>query len=120
MDALGLFFAIILGGVGVWIVAWLVQGFEIRGGFVSAMLIGGIYGLLKYLLGTLLIILALPLVILSLGLFLVVINAFLLWITDKLLPRLEIRSLGALLLATIALSAIDILFGWLLGYSGLY
>ena len=119
-SVLALLIAIVLGGLGVWLVDRLLPGFQVRGGFGSAMLVGGVYGLLKFLLGGLLTLLSLPLVIVTLGLFLIVINAFLLWITDKLLTRLWIRSVGSLLLATIVLSVIDILFGWVLGYSGCY
>lgn len=120
MDILGLILAILLGGLGVWIVDLLVTGFYLRGGFGAAMLVGGVYGLLKYLLGTALIVLSLPLVVVTLGLFIIVINAFLLWITDKLVKRLTIRSMGALLASTVLLSVVDFVFGWVLGYSGLY
>lgn len=120
MAILGFLIAIVLGGVGVWVVSRLLSDFDIRGGFGAAMLVGGVYGVLKYVLGGVLIVLSLPAVVLTLGLFIIVINAFLLWITDKLLPWLTIRSVSALVLATLLLSIIDIAFGWVLGYSGLY
>jgi putative membrane protein len=120
MTVLGLILSILLGGLGVWLVARLIENFHLRGGLLSAALVGGVYGLLKYLLGGVLILVSLPLVILTLGLFIIAINAFLLWVTDKLLGRLEIRSVGALVGATVLLSLFDFLVGAILGVSGLY
>lgn len=99
--------ALLLGGVAFMIVARVVPGVRLRGGFGSAVLVGLVYGVLKAVLQTVLIVLSLPFVILTLGLFIVVINAFLLWLTDKLMSRVHIRSVGALLLATVLLSLID-------------
>jgi putative membrane protein len=99
--------ALLLGGVAFLIVARLVPGFHLRGGFGSAMIVALVYGVLKMLLQKILIILSLPLVVVTLGLFIVLINAFLLWLTDKLVKRVEIRGVGALILATILLSLID-------------
>lgn len=99
--------SLLLGGVAFLIVARVVPGFHIRGGFGSAVIVGLVYGLLKMLLQKILIIVTLPAVVLSLGLFIVVINAFLLWLTDKLVARVEIRTTGALVLGTILLSLID-------------
>ena len=98
---------LLLGGVAFLIVARVVPGFHLRGGFGSAMVVALVYGVLKMLLQKILIILSFPLVVVTLGLFIVVINAFLLWLTDKLLARVEIRGAGALILATVLLSLID-------------
>lgn len=99
--------ALALGGVAFLIVARLVPGFRLRGGFGSAVIVAAVYGVLKMFLQTLLIIVSLPAVLLTLGLFILVINAFLLWLTDKLIDRVEIRGVGALLLGTVLLSLID-------------
>src|SRR5690606_6785607 len=96
-----------LGGVAFLIVARVVPGFHLRGGFGSAVLVAAVYGVLKMLLQNVLIILSFPLVILTLGLFIVVINAFLLWLTDKLVDRVNIRTTGALVMGTVLLSLID-------------
>lgn len=99
--------ALLLGGVAFLIVARVVPGFHLRGGFGSAVIVGLVYGVLKMLLQSLLIVLTFPAVLVTLGLFIVVINAFLLWLTDKLVDRVEIRSWGALFVGTILLSLID-------------
>jgi putative membrane protein len=115
-----LLIALALGGVAVMLVARIVPGFRLRGGFPTAVLVGLVYGVLKILLQTLLIIIALPLVVLSLGLFIFVINAFLLWLTDRLLPSFEIRSTGSLFAGAFLLSVIDLLFQLALRHSALF
>jgi len=57
--------------------------------------------------------------VLSLGLFIFVINAFLLWLTDKILARLEVRGWGTLFLAALLLSVIDYAFRLIL-YRGAF
>jgi putative membrane protein len=99
--------ALLLGGVAFLIVARVVPGFHLRGGFGSAVIVAVVYGLLKMLLQKILIIVSFPLVVVTLGLFIVVINAFLLWLTDKLVDRVEIRTTGALIMGTVLLSLID-------------
>jgi putative membrane protein len=107
---LSLLLSILLGGVAVVLVAKLVPGFRLRGGFESAVVVGLVYGLLKAFLQTFLIVLTLPLVVLTLGLFILVINAFLLWLTDKLLRSFTVTSVGALLLGALLLTVVDLAF----------
>ena len=103
-----------LGGVAFLIVARLLPGFRIKGGFGSAVLIAFVYGIIKALLWKLLVVLTLPLVIVTLGLFIFVINAFLLWLTDKILDRLEVSGFGTLFLGAFLLSVLDVLFRMIL------
>ncbi len=58
-----------LGAVAFLLVARLLPGFEIRGGFRSAFVVALVYGILKMLLQKVLIVVTLPMVVLSLGLF---------------------------------------------------
>ena len=121
MDAIARFLiSLLLGGLAVMIVAKILPGFRIRGGFGSAMLVGLVYGVLKGLLQTLLILVSLPLVVLTLGLFILVINAFLLWLTDKLMDRFEVSSLGSLLIGALLLSLVDIAFQMVLRHGALF
>jgi putative membrane protein len=102
--------SLVLGGIAFLIVARLLPGFRLRGGFGSAVLVAFVYGIIKALLWWLLVLVTLPLVVVSLGIFIFVINAFLLWLTDKLLARLEVRGFGTLILAAFLLSVLDFLF----------
>jgi putative membrane protein len=110
-----LLIAALLGGVGVLIVSKVVPGFEVKGGFGTAVVVGLVYGILKVLLQKLLIVLAFPVVLITFGLFIVVINAFLLWITDQLVSGFEVKSKTALVIGALLLSVIDIVFHVVLG-----
>ena len=74
--------SLLLGGLAFLIVARILPGFELRGGFGSAVLVAFVYGVIKALLWKLLVILSFPLVLLTLGLFIFVINAFMLLLTS--------------------------------------
>ena len=102
-----LLLALLLGGVAFLLVEWLVPGFRVKGGIGSAILVAGVYGVVKMLLQWVLIVLTFPLVLITLGLFILVINAGLLWLTDRLLGRFEVRSTGALLVGALLLSIVD-------------
>ena len=102
--------SLLLGGLAFLIVARILPGFRIQGGFGSAVLVAFVYGVVKALLWKLLVILTLPFVLITLGLFIFVINAFLLWLTGKIVSRLEVRSSGTLLLAALLLSILDFCF----------
>ncbi len=102
--------SLLLGGLAFLIVARVLPGFRLRGGFGSAVLVAFVYGLIKSLLWKLLVILSLPFVIVTLGAFIFIINAFLLWLTDKILERLEVRGFGTLVLAAFLLSVLDFVF----------
>jgi putative membrane protein len=94
---------LLLNGLVVFVVAKVLPGVRVSG-FLSAVTVALVYGLLNYLLKTLLVVVTFPAVILTFGLFLLVLNAFLLWITDKLLKSFEIRSTFSLMLATLGIT----------------
>jgi putative membrane protein len=100
--------AALLGGVAFLVVAAIVPGFRIRGGYGTAVGIAVVYGVLKALLQGILVILTFPLVLVTLGLFIIVINAFLLWLTDRVVRQFDVRGAGALLFGSLLLSLLDI------------
>ena len=112
--------AFLLGGVAMILTERFVRGFRIRGGFGTAVVAGIVYGLLHALLQKVLVVLTLPLVALTMGLFVFVINAFLLWLTSKLVRRVEFRSFGALFWAALWLAVFDVLFHWILHQGALF
>lgn len=93
--------------LSVFIVARLMPFVHVRS-YNTAVIVAGLYGILKYLFTWLLVFLTLPLVIVTLGLFLVVINAFLLWVTDKLIEGFEIEGLFGTLVASVLISVLDV------------
>jgi putative membrane protein len=112
--------AALLGGLAFLVVAHIVPGFRIRGGFPTAVGIAAVFALLKALLQGVLILLTLPLVLLTLGLFIVVINAFLLWLTDKLVRRFTVVGAGPMIVGSLLLSLIDIVMSLAIRGGALY
>jgi putative membrane protein len=108
--ALSVLLSLLLGGVAVLIVARIVPGIRLRGGFENAIVVALVYGVLKALLQTALIVVTFPLVVFTLGLFILVINAFLLWVTDRLVRSFSVDGVGSLLLGALLLSVIDLAF----------
>lgn len=112
--------SLLIGGLGVLLVAKILPGFHLRGGLVSAIIVAALYGVLKALLQWVLIVVTLPAVLVTAGLFIFLINAFLLWLTDKALKRLEIDSVWSLLLGTVLLSVFDWLMSWFFNTSDFF
>jgi putative membrane protein len=95
------------GVIGV--VAEIVPGIEVHGGFGALLWISLLFSLVNAILGPVFKLLSLPLIVLSLGLFLLVINAALLGITAWLSSHLDVDSFGAAVLGGLLIA----LFSWL-------
>ena len=96
--------AVIIG-----IVAAIVPGIHVHGGFVWLLWIALIFSLVNLILGTLLRLLSLPLIIITFGLMLLVINTALLAITAGLTKHLDIDNFGAAFFGALLISV----FSWL-------
>jgi putative membrane protein len=90
----------------VWIVAAVVPGVEVEGGFVSYLVIAVIFAIVNMLVRPILLLFSLPLLVLTLGLFLFVINAALLGLTALLTDRLSIDGFFAALVAALLISLV--------------
>ena len=91
------------------IVAKLVSGIHIYGGFLWYVWLAAIFSLVNLILGPILRLITLPLIVLTLGLFLIVINAALLAITAALSSHLSVDSFGAAVLGGLLIAV----FSWL-------
>jgi putative membrane protein len=112
--------AALLGGLAFLLVARIVPGFRVRGGFGTAVGIAAVFALLKAVLQGVLVFLTFPLVLVTLGLFIIVINAFLLWLTDKLVRRFTVEGAGALIIGSLLLSLIDLVMSLAIRGGALY
>lgn len=100
--------ALVLGNVlALFLASYYVAGVTINGGWQSVLVVGLVFSAANFFLKPLLKLLLGPIILLTLGLFIVVINMGVLWVTDLLLPRMSIASIGALFLATLLISAIN-------------
>jgi putative membrane protein len=95
---------LVLMAVIIDIVAWIVPGIDVHGGFIWSVWVALIFSVVNLILGPLFHLISLPLIVLTLGLFLLVVNAALLAITAGLSSHLDIDGfwpavLGGLLIA---------------------
>ncbi len=100
---------LVLLAVIIGIVADIVPGITVHGGFVDRLWVAALFSVINAILGPLFRLISLPVIILSLGLFLLVINAALLAITAALSSHLDVNSFGAAVLGGLLIA----LFSWL-------
>jgi putative membrane protein len=102
---------IVVLAISFLIVDAMMDTVTVSGGFIGALGLGVLYGLVSGLIGTVLRLLSLPLMIITLGLFEFVINAFLLLLTDWLTDWLEVDGFMSALGAAVILSIASALVG---------
>lgn len=73
----------------------------------TAIWVAGVFGLLQTLLLRVLVVVTWPAWVLTFGLFTFVLQAFLLWITDKLMDDLQIKSFGWTVVAAIVITLLE-------------
>jgi putative membrane protein len=96
--------AVIIG-----VVAAIVPGIDVHGGFGTLIWVALLFAVVNVILGPLFHLLSLPLILLTLGLFLLVVNAALLAITAGLSSHLDVNSFGAAVLGGLLIA----IFSWL-------
>lgn len=104
---------LLITALAVIISSYLLPGVEVAG-FVDALVVAFVLGVLNALLKPILIILTIPVTILSLGLFLLVINAFIIQLTAFFVRGFDVANFFWALLFSIILSLIT----WLLELPG--
>lgn len=95
--------------VVIGVVAELVPGIEVNGGFGALLWISVLFSVVNAILGPVFKLLSLPLIVLTLGLFLLVVNAALLAITAGLSSHLDVDGFGSAVLGGFLIA----LFSWL-------
>jgi putative membrane protein len=100
---------LVLLAIVIGVVAALVPGIEVHGGFGALLWISVLFSLVNAILGPVFKLLSLPLIVLTLGLFLLIVNAALLAITAGLSSHLDVDSFGAAVLGGLLIAV----FSWL-------
>jgi putative membrane protein len=91
------------------LVAHLVSGIHVHGGWAALLWISVLFSIVNVLIGPLFKVLSLPLIILTLGLFLLVVNAALLGLTAGLSSHLDVDNFGSAVLGGFLIA----IFTWL-------
>lgn len=94
--------------LSLYLTAWLLDPHVHVDGFVRALVVAAVVGLLNVIVRPILILLTLPVTLLTLGLFLIVINAIILALAGWLLAGFEIEHFGWALLAALLISGINL------------
>ncbi len=97
----------LLSAIGVMLVAYIVPGIEVSG-FLTALLVALVLGLVNAIIRPLLVIFTLPITILSLGLWLLVVNAAMLLLVDRLIDGFSVDGFWVAVLGSVVLT----LIGW--------
>lgn len=99
----------LLGNViALLLASYYIDGVTIKGGLWEIIAVGVALSIINIFLKPILKLILGPFILLSLGLFIIVINMGLLWITDLLLPQMQIATISALFLATLLISAVNV------------
>ncbi len=101
-----LFVRLLVNAVALLLVAYFVPGVHVNG-FLAALLVALILGIVNTVLRPILILLSLPLEILTLGLFTLVINAALFYFVAKLHIGLSVDGFQAAFLGSLLLSIVS-------------
>jgi len=96
---------LVLVAVVFGLVAHVVPGIHVHGGFPSYLWLAVLFTVVNFVVGHILRLLSLPIIVLTLGLFLLVINAVLLALTAWLSSDLSVDSFGAALLGGFLVAA---------------
>jgi len=100
----------LVNAVGLFAAALLFAGID-YGDRIAVLLIASlIFGLVNSLIRPVVVIISLPAIVLTLGLFTLVVNALMLWITSRLYPSFQVRSVGAAIGAVIIVWLVNYIF----------
>lgn len=101
---------LLLSAVSVILAAYILRGVHVDG-FLTAILIALVMGILNVFIRPLLVILTIPITILTFGLFLLVVNALIVLLADAIIGGFEVQGLGWAILFSLIVSFISYLLG---------
>lgn len=100
---------ILVNSVGIFVIGYLLKGVELKG-FLTAVWVALLLGLVNLFIKPVIAFLSLPLTILTFGLFILVINALMLMLVDALVDGFRIRNFWWALLFGLILSILNLGF----------
>lgn len=103
---------LILSALAVFVCATVLPGAEVDG-FLIAIVVAAVLGILNVLVKPVLVILTIPITFITLGLFLLVINTILILLVDWLVPGFSVDGFWWALVFSILLSLVNAIFGGL-------
>lgn len=98
---------ILFSSLVVMFLAWLLPGVHVEEGFLYALLVAAVIGILNAIVRPILIFLTLPATLVTMGLFILVINASIILLADYFLSKFIVDSFWWALLFSVLLSFIN-------------
>lgn len=98
---------ILLSGLVVMFLAWLLPGIDIKEGYLYALIVAAVIGVLNAFVRPVLVFLTLPATIITLGVFILIINAAIILLADYFLKEFDVDGFWWALLFSILLSTIN-------------
>jgi len=90
-----------------WAAAAVVGGIELSSNWVSALLVGALFGVVNAFLKPIATILSIPAIVLTLGLFILVVNATMLGITAAISGGLSVDGFGSAVAGAVVVSIVS-------------
>ncbi len=106
-------FLLLSNAVALYAAVYLVDGFEIAGGWIDFIVVAAIFTLISVFIKPIIKIVLSPLIIITLGLALIFVNAAMLYFLDFISDSVIINGLVPLLYATIVISVVHFVVGFL-------
>lgn len=103
--------SLIVNAIAFYVLAYLVPGVTIAGGWQTLLVISVVWGLLSMLLKPILIILTLPINFVTLGLFTFVINAGLIMLMSMWVSGFKVQGFTTALIAAVVLALLNMVLG---------
>lgn len=100
--------SLVLNGLLVYLTAYMLAGVYVDG-FLMAILVGAVLGLINATIRPIITLLTLPITIVTLGLFLIIINAAMVLLTDWLLPGFEVAGWWSAIFFSIVLALLNLI-----------
>ena len=93
----------------------IVPGITFRGGVLTILIAGAIFGLFNLIVRPIAFVLSIPFLILTLGLFYFILNGILLWLAQFILPGYSVRGLVAGILGALVMTVVNWVLHALIG-----
>ena len=104
---MGLILAVIGNAFALWVTTVLVPGISFRGGLVTLLFAGAVWGLFNLIVRPIAVILSIPFLILTLGLFYFVLNGILLLVASWFLPGYHVNGIVAGILGALVMTVVN-------------
>lgn len=100
----------VANAIGLFLAASILSGVDYGNSFVALLIASLVFGLINSLIRPIVVILSLPAIIITMGLFTLVVNAFMLYLTSRLYPDFQVKSIWSAIAAVVIVWLVNYVF----------